>query len=267
MKHYLSILLCILLGCSFVSCEKEVTERPYPPPYVKGRLADGGRISEILLTTKQYSYPNLYGETISSYSELEMELDIRRSSKSSPLINPSNYDKINELQKEYVLAKSAFIQDRYDNAIKTLGFGAWNHQWPNLYTAYVNGEVTITCDKPLFGEEPGTNLSKYLKITSTSCCLPVGVTEPYLLYDFGDSIPTNMHEYFIKEAWLQLSYKLYFCEAPSEKYDDLTLRISIPMIQECCEDYILAEYYGHPLESKYKESTFTSSLKIKFDWK
>jgi hypothetical protein len=95
----------------------------------------------------------------------------------------------------------------------------------------------------------------------------VGVTEPYLLYDFGDSIPTNMHDYFIKEAWLQLSYKLYFCEAPSEKYDDLTLRISIPMIQECCEDYILAEYYGHPLESKYKESTFRSSLKIKFDWK
>ena len=250
-----------------MSCEKDMPPRSYPPPYVKGRLADGGRISEILLTTKQYSYPNLYGETISSYSELEMELDIRRSSKSSPLINPSNYDKINELQKEYILAKSAFIQDRYDNAIKTLGFGAWNHQWPNLYTAYVNGEVTITCDKPLFGEEPGTNLSKYFRVIPRNSCMPVGVAEPYLLYDFGDSIPTNINELFAKEAWLHYIYNLFFEELPSEQYKDLTLRVSIPMLLECYEDYVVAEYIGQPLESKYREATFSRDLKINFDWK
>lgn len=250
-----------------MSCEKDMPPRSYPPPYVKGRLADGGRISEILLTTKQYSYPNLYGETISSYSELEMELDIRRSSKSSPLINPSNYDKINELQKEYVLAKSAFIQDRYDNAIKTLGFGAWNHQWPDLYTAYVNGDVTITCDKPLFGEEPGTNLSKYFRVIPRNSCMPVGVAEPYLLYDFGDSIPTNINELFAKEAWLHYIYNLFFEELPSEQYKDLTLRVSIPMLLECYEDYVVAEYIGQPLESKYREATFSRDLKISFDWK
>lgn len=258
MKHYLSILLCILLGCSFVSCEKDMPPRPVE--YIEGWLLDGGTISGIRLTANQTQYTN--------YSDVKIELFLNQgTSPFLSVINPGNHEKIQEMKKKYVLPKSLFILNSYKDAITSLDIDSWNGQWPNLFTAYVNGDVTITCDKPLFGEVPGTNLSKYFKITTEGSCLPVGVTEPYLLYDFGDSIPTNMHDYFIKEAWLQYSYNLYFDEAPSEQYDDLTLRVSIPMLQECYGDYIVAEYIGQPLESKYKESTFTSSLKIKFDWK
>ena len=258
MKHFFSILLCILLGCSFVSCEKDMPPRPVE--YIEGWLLDGGTISGIRLTANQGQYSN--------YSDVKIELFLNQgTSPFLSVINPGNHEKIQEMKKKYVLPKSLFILNSYKDAITYRDIYSWNGEWPNLFTAYVNGDVTITCDKPLFGEEPGTNLSKYFKITTEGGCLPVGVTEPYLLYDFGDSIPTNMHDYFIKEAWLQYSYNLYFDEAPSEQYDDLTLRVSIPMLQECYGDYIVAEYIGQPLESKYKESTFTSSLKIKFDWK
>ena len=259
MKHFFPILLCILLGCSFVSCEKDVTVRPYVPSYVKGRLGDGGRINQILLSTEETSFSN--------YSDIKIKLKIDATSKVSPLITSSNSEKINELKKEYVLAKSLFIQESYDIAMKTLDIHDWNMGWPDLYTAYVNGDVTITCDKPLFGEEPGTNLSKYFRVIPRNSCMPVGVAEPYLLYDFGDSIPTNINELFAKEAWLHYIYNLFFEELPSEQYKDLTLRVSIPMLLECYEDYVVAEYIGQPLESKYREATFSRDLKINFDWK
>ena len=259
MKNFFPILLCILLGCSFVSCEKDMPPRSYPPPYVKGRLGDGGRINQILLSTEETSFSN--------YSDIKIKLKIDATSKVSPLITSSNSEKINELKKEYVLAKSLFIQESYDIAMKTLDIHDWNMGWPDLYTAYVNGDVTITCDKPLFGEEPGTNLSKYFRVIPRNSCMPVGVSEPYLLYDFGDSIPTNINELFAKEAWLHYIYNLFFEELPSEQYKDLTLRVSIPMLLECYEDYVVAEYIGQPLESKYREATFSRDLKIKFNWK
>ena len=258
MKHFFSILLCILLGCSFVSCEKDMPPRPVE--YIEGWLLDGGTISGIRLTANQSQFSN--------YSDVKIELFL--TSSASPflsIINPSNHDKIQEMKKKYVLPKSLFILNSYKDAITSLDINSWNGEWPNLFTAYVNGDVTITCDKPLFGEEPGTNLSKYFRVIPRNSCMPVGVAEPYLLYDFGDSIPTNINELFAKEAWLHYIYNLFFEELPSEQYKDLTLRVSIPMLLECYEEYVVAEYIGQPLESKYREATFSRDLKINFDWK
>ena len=102
MKHIFSILLCILLGCSFVSCEKEVTVRPYVPSYVKGRLGDGGRINQILLSTEETSFSN--------YSDIKIKLKIDATSKVSPLITSSNSEKINELKKEYADVREAYYK-------------------------------------------------------------------------------------------------------------------------------------------------------------
>jgi len=263
MKLYFSIFLCILFGVGLISCQSDENEEPITPlPYTspEGYLLDGGLISDVNLTlTGKYKKTNI----VKDYADLWLlvEFDMNAPRYQSDDVNEMTA--INNLEKEYHKERSAFIIEAYReyNSVKFQEVG-----WPTLFTAYTNGEVSITCDKTLYGEEPGTNLSEHLSVISMIECLPVGVVDSKLLYSFGDEIPTKMSKLFVNEAWLRPEYYLEFINQPSEKYDELTFYLTMPVILEHTRAYAVAKYKGKEFDSLYSESVFKAECLIKFDW-
>jgi hypothetical protein len=169
---------------------------------------------------------------------------------------------ISLLENEYYIEKSSFIYEDF----KRYNEGSRQAGWPSYFTAYINGEVTITCDKTLYGEQPGTNLSSHFYIYASSECMPVGVEEPKLLYHFGEEIPTTMSDFFVEGSWFQYLYILSLIGEPDERYEELTLSITIPLTVEHVRDYVAAKYKGANIEPILTKSVFESDCLIKFNW-
>ncbi|MDO4477385.1 MAG: hypothetical protein Q4B93_05470 [Clostridia bacterium] len=145
-----------------------------------------------------------------------------------------------------------------------------NHSvgWYPFYSAYTDGEVTLTCDKKLFGEEPGTNLTKYFTVFGAYYCLPIGIENTKMYCNFGEQMPETLDKFFLsKETWLRDDYKLKFTQNPQEKYDSLTFTITMPIIREHVRDYVAAQYFGKEPDSLFTHRVFKSDCLIKFDWK
>lgn len=280
-KLYFNILLGILSCVSLLACSDDNSIGNSPPLYSTGFLWDGGGISKVGLyciekdSLHRFHFSDEVGyvaktKTIGDYSDMLLYISIHSCYYSDRLLsrygitNKAEREKISKLEKEYYKTKSALLVEDLDSfanhSRETVG-----SLWPAFFTAYVNGEVTITCDKPLYGELPGTNLGKYFDVISLGGCLPVGKESTKLLYHFGQKLPTDMEELFPQEAWLVPYYELHFKELPSEKYDNLTLHLSFPMTIEHSLDYVVSQYNGRGF-SRYTETVFEADCPINFNW-
>ena len=281
MRNYFNILLGILSCISLFACSDDNSIGNSPPLYATGLLLDGDGISKVGFyciekdSLRHFNYNDEVGyapktKTIGDYSDMLLCISIHSwyysdwISSRYGLTNEAEKEKISKLKREYYKSKSALLVEDLDSfanhSRETVG-----RLWPAFFTAYVNGEVTITCDKPLYGELPGTNLGKYFDVISSGGCLPVGKESTRLLYHFGQKLPTDMEELFPQEAWLQPYYELHFKELPSEKYDNLTLHLSFPMTIEHSLDYVVSQYNGRGF-SRYTETVFEADCPINFNW-
>ena len=237
---------------------------------IEGTLLDGGEISDISLYCiennksmigKQWYEYYPATKTVSDYSSFKLILMLNRN---APIYVANDIDErasIAKIEYEYVKEKSQFIYENYKKYKESNPA-----RWPDLFTSYINGELSITCDKVLFGEQPGTNLSLYFTVSAESPCIPIGIENPKLLYEFGEELPVEVQKLFAKGTWLQPEYFLQFAKLPSEKYEDLTLHVTLPMIIEHVRDIAVSKYKGINLDNKYSESVFKTDCLIKFNW-
>lgn len=275
MRQYFSFLLCVLFGLSFYSCQ---SDEPGPAEInidLKGHLWDGGEISGIdfyciekynsHIGEPHYQY-NPKVKTLKNYSDFYLQLEFQIKGHDAPSADDAQ---IIIIQEDYEKRRSSFIVTEFD---KFRQKNQRDAEWPDLFTAYTNGEVSITCDKVLFGEEPGRNLNKYFNVNKGLTdmdirCLPIGIENPRMLYNFGEEIPCDMDKFFVKGTWVQPQYYLQFKELPTEKYEELTLSVTFPMIREHVWDYAVAKYRGENITTaKLTEDVFKADCPIKFEW-
>jgi hypothetical protein len=272
MKTKFLFLFGIISLCC-VSCkdDEENSIGNYTPPGLEGLLLDGGRISDVELyciENKQSIFgltPSEYYslvKTMPDYTSFHLMVQLNEDKWTYYSDNYKEMHSIIEIEFRNYKEESLFIYEEYEKYNQPVQKAAW----PEFFTAYLNGEVTITCDKALFGEQPGTNLSSHFTITALSGCLPVGIENPKLLYHFGDEMPKLMSDYFVDQSWLQYNYYLWLDDAPSEKYEELTFHLTIPMIVENSRLMAAAEYKGTEFNNRYTEAVFDTDCKIKFNW-
>ena len=279
MKHYFPFLLYALSGLVLFSCQGNELDGPLPGPAPTRLLGDGGTVSGVNLYCIEKHNSHI-GEpyylyysrvkTVESYSDFYLQLELYQNAglyyQSDDIEEMGSIEK---LELEYYKRKSAFIVEDYENYRNETKSSM---VWPELITAYTHGEVSITCDKALFGEGPDTNLNKYFMVNKgltdmDSKCLPIGIDSPRLLYRFGEEIPSDMDKFFVKETWLQPKYYLQMKELPTERYDSLTLYLTFPMIREHVRDYAVAKYRGKDITApQLTEDVFKAVCPIKFSW-
>ena len=277
--------ICFLLVMAFLSCSKDEDDtcnskyREQPSPDQVGTVIDGGELSETSLQinclglnpetntiVSSSSYPFL--APFNDYSTMVFPFYLVRKEETAltellSSLNESEVIQIGNLYREHNKERVAFLIDAYFNKYTTIQY---NQSWPFFCTAYINGDVSVICDKTLFGEAPGSNLARHFSFESYPCMM-VGIDEPILVYGFDDELPTDADGVFPQGAWLKAAYSMRFRDIPSEKYDDITFTLSIPVIREHCRKYIVYQYMGKELESKYSECTITGACHLQFDWK
>lgn len=292
MKKYLNMLLFALAFAGLASCQSNEEETENGQIEVQdeqtgvedgqaevnidgtGLLLDGGEISGVSLycleknrTEFGEQWQDYYAKTktVKGYSEISLDIKVNRDAPGYYTTDTAEYRAISQLEAKYYKEKTAFIVDEMESYRRSSIPGKMA-AWPDFLTAYINGEVVITCDKVLYGEEPGTNLSGHFNVLSGTQCLPVGVDNPSLLYNYGDQMPTLLSEYLPTGAWLQPDYWLEFDNQPSEKYDNITLHLTFPLLIEHSRDYAVALYKGNNSDMKYTERVFNADCSINFDW-
>lgn len=128
---------------------------------------------------------------------------------------------------------------------------AENHKiYPTSFLAFTSaivGDVKISADKTLFGQEPGSNLSAHFNVWSPNACvITANFESPTIIYNAKDYMPTAISEYFVKDSYLAHAYAFYLTDKPEEIYDEITFTITIPV-----EDQYIYDYY-HRLQSDPK---------------
>jgi len=290
MKKYNPILLCVFSALCLLSCRNDDYDEPdFPGPNSSdylGTIYDGGPIASISLycIEKYNGHTGIYFEynprvkTLKSYTDFYLQLELNLTGGSYQSDNIEEMTEIGVLQKNFSLAKSSFMVEEYKRYKKETNSPI---EWPLFLSAYVSGKVSITCDKVLFGEEPGTSLNEHFAVNrfyskfddfienAGHRCLPIGIENPRMLYNFGEKIPYDMDEFFVKGTWLQPKYYLQFKynDTPTEKYDEITLNLTFPMIREFIRDYAVAIYRGKEMEApRLLENVYEAKCKIKFEW-
>ena len=277
-----SYLLCCMLAASFSACDCDDNPvEPAPVPNLVGTMVDGGTISKVglycLKDEPMYDawfnyYPKV--KTVEDYSDISsLCLLLHDDQWTYTTDNVEEMMAITSLEDAYFKKKSSMIVEAYEQ-YKASDFyrnadryhdtrHLWG--WPEFFTAYTNGEVAITCDKTLFGEAPGTNLASHFVIDGYQGCMPVGVESPELRYDFFDEQPVMMSECFPMGVWLQHQYMVHFQTYPAEKYDDITLSLTMPLMIEHIRDYAVAAYRGSSQLPQFTEQVFKAACTIKFN--
>ena len=165
------------------------------------------------------------------------------------------------MENKYQEEKTLFMYEDYKECIKHAV--TW---WPDYFSAYINGDVTIVCDKTLWGEAPGTNLIGHFIDRHHTPCMPVGIENPALACRFGEKIPENLQERLINGAWVKTKYILKFTTEPTEKYSELTFHLTMPMRIEHIRDYAVAKYKGEDAVPVFTNHMFETDCKILFEW-
>lgn len=294
MKRIIFVLGCLLPYLTFVSCSKDENDADIMPSDVEntevpegyyvdptGMLIDGESISRVGFYCLEKNPASPWGvwfeyfpktKTFTDYSEMYFCLWLHDGNGRSYWENTiENYNTFGLRLRDYYMSKTSFIVDALKKYLEEApdDDARMKVRGPDgLYSAYTNGEVTLTCDKTLWGEAPGTNLSKYfMTYGDYPSCLVVGVESPRLLYGFGEEMPTTMDALFPDEAWLLYRNYWEMQTPPSEKYDELTFTLTMPVLIEHSRKYVYYQYMGMNLDSKYSEQTFTATCTMRFDWK
>ena len=278
MRQYRNILLFALIFAGLASCQSDEDGTDNGQEIfldTTGLLLDGGRISSVSLYCLEKDRAGFGGEhwqdyyaktkTVKDYSDIQLDVKIYRDSPGYFQSDTAVSNAISQLETKYYKEKTSFIVDEMEKYRRS-SIPSKMAAWPDFITAYINGDVVITCDKVLYGQEPGTNLSGHLRVLSGTQCLPVGIESPSLLYNYGDQMPTVMSEYLPTGAWLQPDYWLEFDNQPSEKYDNITLHLTLPLLIEHSRDYAVELYKGNNASIKYTEHVFNADCTINFSW-
>ena len=292
MRKYRILFLLALAFAGLVSCQSDEDGTENEQPEIAngqeegenglsgvnldttGWLLDGGRISSVSLycIKKNEIMGNVHWQdyyastkTLKDYSEMQLDIKVNNDAQGYFPADTAVSNAISRLEVKYYKERTAFIVDEMLKYISSSIPGKMAG-WPDFLTAYINGEVVITCDKVLYGEEPGTNLSGHFRVLSDTQCLPVGVENPSLLYNYGDQMPTILSEYLPTGAWLKPDYWLEFDNAPAEKYDNITLHLTFPLLLEHSRDYAVELYRGNNSDMKYTEHVFNADCSINFNW-
>jgi hypothetical protein len=253
-KAFITCIVALVTICTF-SCNNDENEEQEPinqepvsfensrPKYDYGEVetADGilGLELSVVENFRGLSYRPDNGP-VDDYSTFQILCEIFHGSLKN--INPT-YEKYSSEIQDAVLymqygferARTRFIQDafiaNYGEPDYTFN-SVYLLKWPSLFTAYINGDITISCDKKLFGKEPGEDISQYFNVYGTANCVPIGRENPTVLYNFEEEKPKAISELMQKDTWLQRYFYFYFREIPEEKYDTLTFKITIPITRE-----------------------------------
>lgn len=236
-----------------------------PPEDIDGKMYDGAVIDDVLFFCIGKSCGSSDTETkiLNDYSNVKLSIETKFDN--SDRYMPEDVLNRRAVAKDvdaYYKQRTAFIYSEYlshfDKAL---------NGWTVFLNAYINGKVCVTCDKVLFGEEAGTDLSKYFRIYSEAYCMPVGIENPKLLYNFGDEMPEFMCDFFPAEAWFQDSYTIEFASVPEEKYDELTFTLNLPLKIDYVRSYFSAKYRGEEnAELQRKDKVFIPKCTVKFNW-
>jgi len=269
-KHFVNILLLLLSIMGVSSCQKDedstVPPAPIPPPV----LVDGGSISSINLycLEKDRKPPleiwyNYYPKTkiIKDYSNIQLSVMVDTYIPLRESDDSVEMSAIREMEANYHRERISTVLNISKDDKLYIDKG---YILDGYLTAYVNGEAELTCDKTLFGETPGTNLSKYFNIFLGAEFVPIGIENPAMHY-FYDTSSVSMSDIFPDEAWIS-GYTMELNTIPPEQYDSLTLHLSMPMTIEHVRDYMLSTYRGDSIGPRYTEQTFEADCLIKFEW-
>ena len=266
MRQYKNLLLLALIFSGLVSCQSDEDGTDKELSFnldTTGVLFDGGGISNVsFYCVPRHKIENgvqfLPTETVKDYNEILLDIQIHTERSGFYTADTAVNNAISRLAMKYCKEKSSFIVDekkKYESS-----------DWTEFFTAYINGEVMITCDKVLFGEEPGANLCEHFGVHQGTRCLPVGIDNPILLYNYGDQMPTVMSDYLPIGAWVQPYYFLEFDSQPSERYDSITLHLTLPLLMEHVRDYAVELYRGNNSGKIYTEEVFKADCTICFNW-
>ncbi|MBR3454701.1 MAG: hypothetical protein IKH26_05220 [Bacteroidaceae bacterium] len=270
MRHPANLLLLILLALSIHSCQKEEDDIPLSPILPPG-LVDGGKISSINLYCLEKDVPqkgiwfNYYPKikTIKDYSNIQLCLMVDTNIPLRESEDSEERSFIRKMEANYHSERiSAVLNISKDDG----SYIDKGYLLDGFMTAYVDGEAELTCDKTLFGEPPGTNLSKYFYTLNN--LIPIGVERPKMLHDmdFETPVPEPMNNFFQNEAWIRNKYYMELQSLPAERYNELTLHMTIPMKIEHVRDYMLSSSRGDSIAPRYTEQTFEADCLIKFEW-
>lgn len=245
---------------------------------LEGLMVDAGEIAELQLYGLQktifisgFDIPAVYRDEVKDKGELvfpdyqSIRLYAWFVRHGYGLIEDSaKATKIIRMERDYYYHKTDFILEQY-NKLQT------PVEWPLLFTAYVNGDVTLTCDKTFFGQEPGENLSQHFRVSPAYGCVPIGRGEnPEMLYSFNDieKLFTGicMTDFFKKDSWMQYGYMIKFIDEPTERYDEITFTLTFPASLEHVREFVTSKYKGENAPMRVTDTTFTASFKAKFNW-
>lgn len=134
---------------------------------------------------------------------------------------------------------------------------------PGFFTARINGRVTVKANKPLFGQEAGSDISEHFTVETNSPCLPRGSFENFdFLFRYYDTEnrPKALQDFFAEDTWFQTMYALRLCDIPDENPEEVTFTVSIPILCEYWRDYYM---YGQP-EVKTESRKLSASCTFHF---
>jgi len=278
MKYLLIITMAVcLLLCA---CNKDANEQlPNDPAgyYLssEGLMMDGQSIKELELYIIEREITNLSGFNIpafytneytykqkepvfADYSSVKIYAIFEH--QGSIFVNDTTF---NHLIVDWYNRRTDFILAQYRQRTAPM-------EWPLFFTSYVNGDVQLTCDKVLFGHQPGEDLSQHFKVTPPYNYLPVGREQPRVQYSFDNrkqllsGVP--MADFFTKDSWMQSAYLIRFIDEPSERYDDLTFTLTFPASLEHVKEFCTSKYKGENAPMKVTDTTYTASFTAKFNW-
>lgn len=225
-------------------------------PRPLGEMGDAGNINRIRVYCVDGNtaiYQSDADFVFDSYSQVRFYIVPRTSSQHSTSLNVVN------AMIDYYVTRSSFIIEEYNNLLDKGEYG-----YPCFYSAYINGEVTLTCDKTLFGKEPGVNLSPHFKAWVASTCMPVGRNDDaYLLYGFDDEMPISMDDVFVMDAWMFAEYCITFLDTPEERYDELTFQFTFPLSREHVEVTMLARENGINTEMLVTDDVYATECTVR----
>lgn len=268
----LSIVIFTFSSCEKNNVEGVIEEEPYwriisnDDPF--GLMFDGGYIHHLKmqmpLNNDAYD-PYNANSPFNDYSVMTLEYVFNSSFSHSKLTEKeglSTRDWYRFIDSTYVYfkTKTKSLQDAHKKSIKE----GTHYPWIKFYTAYINGEVKITCDKTLFGKEKGENLAQFFDVVSYQLYMPHGIENPTLTYMLDKNVPKTVDKLLTEETWLEPSCVIKFDSIPEEKYNELTFRITIPIKMEHTYEYVMDKFKGREAELKTSEKTFYAEYKARF---
>lgn len=269
MKKKVFYLALALFSLAVASCKDDGGDTepgwtPAPQPDPKGWLLDGGSIRDMEFTCPPMHLPAYKGGGIvklTDYSKLSLEVKIPSYGGISAYApdDIKEWGAYSDFMRECFMERSAVIVKAYEE----YGYKAI---WPDMFSAYTYEDVSLTCDRTLFGQEPGTDLSPYFAINRVGPCSVVGAENMTFLYNFGEEPPTNMRDNFPVGVWLHHLYMIRPASVPEEKYDNLTFRLSIPVRREHSIEHFLSKYKGEEKPLRKSDVLLEADCEVEFAW-